>query len=188
MTEQTKKRCIKTSLITGGVIVGIILVFLFWGIGVNNRAISLEERVREADVNITSRMNTRDLQLHQLVQTLENYTGVHQAQFEAAIEMLTAAMAAGGYDLGPSLNVIAALPNIVDVAAWDTLSITIVASANQVHSAHQDFNQAIMRYNTHFRRFPNSMLLSIAGQTRYDFQQRPAPQLVVLNHGNLFGN
>ena len=64
----------KKILISIGIVIALVLMFVIWGISVNNSVIRKEEQIKESSSSITVQLKKRSDSVKQLVQVVEEYS------------------------------------------------------------------------------------------------------------------
>ena len=167
------------------VVVALLVIPFFWGIGVNNTLVSLEEGVNAKKSQVENVYQRRADLIPNLVNTVKGYAkhesqtliDVAQAraqvgqvklngpqdmaQFEKAQGSLTSALS--------RLMVVAEkYPDLKADQGFRDLQSQLEGTENRITIERQRFNEASQEFNTYARRFPQSVIAGMRG-----FQQKP---------------
>lgn len=158
---------------TGLVIVVIIVLLVFPMIGSYNSMITLEQTVNEASSNIDTQLQRRMDLIPNLVQTVKGYakqeekifTDIANARAKLAGAQSIPDKANADSELSASLSkllvVVERYPDLKSSASFRDLSVALEGTENRIAIARQDYNNAVTKYNTLIRRFPNSIISGI---------------------------
>lgn len=163
-------KSIKLPLITLGVIVAVLLMFVFGFFGVRNNAISLEERVTTAQSEIKVQEKERADLIPNLVDCVKEYD-------KHEYETLMAVIAARGSnddsvvkEVKEQIKVVAeAYPELKSSDNYKKLMDNLTTTENRIANARTNYNNIVTRYNTYVRHFPNSSILGMLGYENQNF-------------------
>ncbi|HSH12819.1 MAG TPA: LemA family protein [Desulfurivibrionaceae bacterium] len=168
------------------VILIIIVVLIFWIVGIFNRLVTLRNRYQNAFSQIEVQLKRRYDLIPNLVETAKGYIKHERETLEAviaarngAVQGLQAAAAAPGSAAamqqlgGAEGNLLGALGrlNVVMEAYPDLkanqnmmqVSEELASTENRVAFARQSFNDQVMSYNTYKQSFPPVVLAGLFG-------------------------
>ncbi len=167
------------------VIAGLLILPIFWGVGVNNTLVSLEEGVNAKKSQVENVYQRRADLIPNLVATVKGYAkhesqtliDVAQAraqvgqvklngpqdmaQFEKAQGQLTSA-------LSRLMVVVEKYPDLKADQGFRDLQSQLEGTENRITIERQRFNEACQEFNVYARRFPQSVVAGMRG-----FQQKP---------------
>ncbi|MGN6164662.1 MAG: LemA family protein [Flavisolibacter sp.] len=174
----------KTRNLTLWIVLGLILVFVFWGCGGYNGLVNQDESVKKSWNNVQSQYQRRADLIPNLVNTVkgeanfergtlndvinararatsvqvnpENLTPENIQQFQQAQGQLTGA-------LSRLLVTVEQYPNLRANDAFRNLQTQLEGTENRITVARNDFNDAVQIYNTKVRRFPTNIFAGIMG-------------------------
>ena len=174
----------KTRNLTLWIVLGLILVFVFWGCAVYNGLVNQDESVKKSWNNVQSQYQRRADLIPNLVNTVkgeanfergtlndvinararatsvqvnpENLTPENIQQFQQAQGQLTGA-------LSRLLVTVEQYPNLRANDAFRNLQTQLEGTENRITVARNDFNDAVQIYNTKVRRFPTNIFAGIMG-------------------------
>lgn len=177
----------KKVLIPLAVILGVIMLFLMWGVGVNNSLVSLEEGVNEKKSQVENVYQRRADLIPNLVNTVKGYAK-HEAQvfrevtearskvgqvrigspedaqgvakFEQAQGQLSSA-------LSRLLVVAERYPDLKADRGFRDLQSQLEGTENRITTERQRFNEAARDFNVYARKFPQVLIAGLRG-----FQQK----------------
>ncbi|MFO7260039.1 MAG: LemA family protein [bacterium] len=162
-----------------------------------NRIQELDERVKQARANIEAELLRRNDLIPNLVATVdeaaaferETFTQVAQAragltqasqrvaeavQREAGTEELSRANAALSENLRLFINVaVEAYPTLQANRNFIALQDELTETENRIAVARRDYNEAVARYNTYIRQFPQVLTARVIGAQRYEPFEAP---------------
>jgi LemA protein len=169
------------------IILVIVLLFIFWGIGIYNRLIQLRNQVNNAWSQIDVQLQRRYDLIPNLVEVVKGYMTYEKGTLEAVIQARNHAQNARAkieQSGGPTSSSIAdlaaadaavkgALTNIVALAEsypqlrasenMQQLQEELSSTENKVAFARQAYNDNAMYYNTAQQEFPTNMIASTFG-------------------------
>lgn len=167
---------------------GVVLLMVFYGISVNNSLVSQEENVESAWAQVENQYQRRADLIPNLVNTVrgaadfeqETLTAVIEArsqatsininaedlndpaklaQFQEAQQQLSSA-------LSRLLVTVERYPELKANANFRDLQAQLEGTENRIATERMRFNNAAQSYNTSIRKFPASLIASIAGFER----------------------
>ena len=172
------------------IIVGIILYAVYsWAVGFNNTAVEMNENVSESWGNVQTAYQRRNDLIGNLVNTVK---GAADFEKETLTSVIEARAKATSINIDPSKISPAQLAQFNQVqgglsGALKSLLVTVerypelkanqnflklqdelASTENQILTARTRFNEATKPYNTHVKKFPNSVLAGI-----FNFEGKP---------------
>ncbi|WP_309488472.1 LemA family protein [Oceaniferula flava] len=161
------------------ILVGVVLIAVFWAMGTYNGLVKLRNRYRNAFSQIDVQLKRRHDLIPNLVETAKGFMKHERETLEAVIEArnmassarkdastedaesMGALMAAEG-GLGNALGRLFALseayPDIKSNANMMQLSEELTSTENKVAFSRQAYNDAVTEYNTRTEVFPASVI------------------------------
>lgn len=173
----------KTGIIIA--ILAVVAIVVLWGISVNNRLVTSDEGVQQAWSQVENVYKRRMDLIPQLVSTVQG-----AADYERSVltEVTNARAGVEQTKVDPSQlseeqikayqkaqdNLSKAVANTIKVTVerypeltatqgFRDLQTQLEGTENRITVERGKFNEAVQRYNTLLRRFPNSIIASIAG-------------------------
>ncbi|NRB83515.1 MAG: LemA family protein [Winogradskyella sp.] len=162
----------------------IIILLLFWGFGVNNNAVELQEGTKEAWADVESSYQRRNDLIGNLVKTVQgaadferttlreviearakatsttidasNLTAENIAQFQQAQSGLSGA-------LSKLLVSVERYPELKANQNFVELQSQLEGTENRINIARDRFNDAVRPYNSYVRKFPAKLIAGIIG-------------------------
>ena len=175
----------KKSLLAILAVVAVVVICLFWGIGINNKLVNAEENVSSAWAQVENVYKRRADLIPQLVATVQgaaNYekgtlTDVIEARAKAGSVQIDAnnlteesvaafqkAQDALSSALTRSMNVVVErYPELTATQGFRDLQTQLEGTENRITTERGRFNDAVNTYNKQLRRFPNNIIASICG-------------------------
>lgn len=180
------------------IILGIVVLLLFWGCGSYNGLVSEDETVKNAWNKVQSDYQRRADLIPNLVNTVkgeanfergtlndvinararatstqispENLTPENIEKFQQAQSQLSGS-------LSRLLVTVEQYPNLRANDAFRNLQTQLEGTENRIKVSRNDFNDAVQRYNTKVRTFPTNIFAGIMGfSPRAGFQADPGSQ------------
>ena len=188
------------------VILGLLVVIVFWAIRMYNNLVSLRNRVRNSFSQIDVQLTRRYDLIPNLVEAVKGYMSHERGTLEAvvearnaavaglkkasadpsdpeAIKALAAAEATLGGTLGRLFALVEAYPDLKASQNMTQFQEELSSTENKVAFARQAFNDSVMNYNNGCQSFPNSMIAKNFGFKHAEFleigeeEKREAPQV-----------
>ncbi len=170
------------------VIIALLAIVVFYGISVNNGFVTAEESVESAWAQVENQYQRRADLIPNLVNTVQGAANFEQktltsviearsratsinlqaedlndpakiAQFQAAQEQLSGA-------LSRLLVSVERYPELKANANFRDLQAQLEGTENRIATERMRFNDSARSYNTQIRKFPSSLIASIAGFDR----------------------
>jgi LemA protein len=166
------------------VVIGIIVIFVFWGCGGYNKIVKEDENVKKEWSNVQSAYQRRSDLIPNLVNTVkgeanfeqETLTRVIEARAKATSTTLTAdqltpenierfqqAQNQLSGALSRLLVTVEQYPNLRANDAFRTLQAELAGTENRINVARNDFNTAVNSYNVKVRSFPMNIFAGMFG-------------------------
>lgn len=177
------------------ILVGIIVLVIFWWIGTYNTLVVLKNRIDAAWGQIDVQLKRRYDLIPNLVETVKGYASHEKETFERVIKARNAGMSAGNVkDQAEAENMLTgALKSIFALAEaypqlkanenFKLLQEELAGTESKIAYARQHYNDMVMLYNTKIQQFPASIVAGASGFNQRDFfevedsAQREAPKV-----------
>ena len=163
------------------ILLALVLLFMFWGIGMYNALVTARNAFRNAFAQIDVQLQRRFELIPNLVETAKGYLAHERETLEAVIAArgaamsgLSAAKASPGEPtamarlesgerqlegaLGRLLAVVEAYPDLKANETMMQLNEELSSTENKVAFARQAYNDAVMAYNNKREVFPSSLV------------------------------
>lgn len=179
----------KGSLITIVVVVAVLLIGIFWGVGVYNGLVNKQEQVNNSWSQVENQYQRRADLIPNLVETVKGYATHERETLEGVIEARSkatstnidannldeAAMAkfqqsqdALSSALSRLMVVVERYPDLKANENFKQLQAQLEGTENRIAVARKDFNDTARVYNTSVRNFPTNIVAGVTG-----FKKRP---------------
>lgn len=166
------------------VIIALLAVLVFWGVGVYNGLVTKQENVEKAVGNVQTAYQKRADLIPNLVATVKNYaeyeagtlTAVVEARAKASSvtldannlteENLKAFQAAQDEVSGALSRLLVTVEQYPDLKAnqnYLDLQSQLEGCENAIANARREFNETARDYNTAVRRFPGNLIAGLFG-------------------------
>ena len=164
---------------TGWVVLGIVVIVVFWAISIYNGLVAMRQRTNQAFADIDVQLKQRHDLVPNLVETVKGYATHERGTLEAVVQARNAAIAAPGVEqkvaaenvLSGALRQLFALsenyPNLKANANFQQLQSDLSDIENKLAASRRFFNNAVQEYNTGIQSFPAVLVAGSLG-----FQQR----------------
>jgi LemA protein len=164
------------------VILGIIVILIFWGCSAYNNLIGVDQDVKTKWGNVETNYQRRTDLYNSVIKTIEGsanfekgtLTEVVQARAKAtsinvdindpkSLEAYQNAQAGLQSSFSKLLAVVENYPDLKTTAAFQGFQAQIEGTENRINVARQDYNTAVQAYNLRVKRFPNNIFAGIFG-------------------------
>ncbi|MEM9201545.1 MAG: LemA family protein [Actinomycetota bacterium] len=158
------------------IILGIVLVLVFYVISLYNNLVKLRNRIENAWAQIDVQLKRRWDLIPNLVETVKGYASHEQETLEAVISARSAATSASGPQesagaenvltgaLRQLLAVSEAYPDLKANTNFLELQEELTGTEGRIAYARQHYNDQVLKYNTAIETFP---AVVIAGMMRF---------------------
>lgn len=190
MTNQTTAPKSRRGLTLTIIVVAVVLLLVFWGVGQYNSLVVLDEQVNTSWSQVENQYQRRADLIPNLVETVKGYASHERETLEGVINARAKAsqpiiQAGDGMtqeqlnqfqqvqgDLTSALNrlmvVVERYPELKADENFRQLQAQLEGTENRITTARMDFNNEAQQYNTKVRRFPTNIFAGLFG-----FHQRP---------------
>lgn len=162
----------------------VIALIVFWGIGVNNSAVTLEESATKSWANVESSYQRRNDLIGNLVKTVQGAADFEKGTLTAVIEARAKATSItidptnitpeqlaqfnkvqGGLSgaLKSLLVTVERYPELKANQNFLELQSQLEGTENRINVSRDRFNEAVEPYNNHVRTFPNKLIAGVLG-------------------------
>ena len=190
MTNQTTASKSRRGLTLTIIVVAVVLLLVFWGVGQYNSLVVLDEQVNTSWSQVENQYQRRADLIPNLVETVKGYAsheretleGVINARAKASQPIIQAGeemtqeqlnqfqQAQGDLTSAPNrlMVVVERYPELKADENFRQLQAQLEGTENRITTARMDFNNEAQQYNTKVRRFPTNIFAGLFG-----FHQRP---------------
>jgi LemA protein len=180
------------------IILGLVVILLFWGCGSYNGLVQQDETVKNAWNKVQSDYQRRADLIPNLVRTVQGEANFERGTLNDVINARARAtsMQLSADDLTPEniqrfqqaqsqlsgslsrlLVTVEQYPNLRANDAFRSLQTQLEGTENRIKVSRNDFNDAVQTYNTQVRRFPTNIFAGMFGfHPRAGFQADPGSQ------------
>jgi len=160
------------------VVIGVVLLMVFYGITVRNNLVTLREDVEMQQSQVETVLQRRSDLIPNLVETVKGYASHEE---EVYTEIASARTELAGSIKNGNIEEINEANNNLDSALGRLLAITenyptlqaneqfialqdeLAGSENRIAVARQHYNEKVRDYNTAVQRFPSSIIAGMSG-------------------------
>lgn len=170
----------KRSTLSIVVVVAVVLILVFTGVGSYNRLVTAETAVDSKFANIDVNLQRRADLIPNLVETVKGYAA-HETEVLTAIADARSRLAGAGTpeekaaadaELSSALSrllvIVENYPTLKADAQFTRLMDELVGTENRIAVARKDYNDAVTDFNTRIRKFPASIYAGLFG-----FEKKP---------------
>jgi len=170
----------------GTILLVIIVVGLFWGVGSYNHLVSLVQRSKEAASDIEVQQKRRYDLIPNLVETVKGYATHEQGTLTKVIEARTAAMAQGGgmAEQAKAQNMITdalksvfalseAYPDLKANQNFLSLQAELTDTEDKIQAARRFYNGNVRDLNTSVLAFPGNIIANMFHFEKMEFFDLP---------------
>lgn len=168
------------------IILGLIAIVFFWGVGVNNSLVTSDQTVKKAWADVEADYQRRSDLIPNIVNTVKGEANFEQSTLKAVIEARASATqtkidpsnitpdklaefqrAQDGLSsaIGRLLVVTENYPNLKANQAFADLRAELEGTENRISVSRKRFNEAVQEFNSYLLRFPGSMIGRMLGFT-----------------------
>ena len=190
-------------------IIAIVALLVFWGMGIYNGLVAKQEAVEQAVGNVQTAYQQRADLIPNLVATVKNYaeyeagtlTAVVEARAKATSvtldannlteENLKAFQAAQDEVSGALSRLLVTVEQYPELKAnqnYLDLQSKLEGCENTIANARRQFNETAKIYNTYLRRFPNNIIANMFGFDKQPYFEASEGAQNAPNVGDLFNN
>lgn len=164
------------------VILGIVVILLFWGCGSYNGLVTANQEVKTKWSNVETNYQRRTDLYNSVIKTIEGsanfekstLTEVVQARAKAtsinvdindpkSLEAYQNAQAGLQSSFGKLLAVVERYPDLKTTSAFQGFQTQIEGTENRINVARQDYNTSVQSYNLKVKTFPGNIFAGIFG-------------------------
>lgn len=171
------------------VVLGVLAIIIFWGVGQYNSIVTAEESVETSWAQVENQYQRRSDLIPNLVNTVKGYAAHESKTLENVVnarakatqitvdptnitaEQLASFQQAQGElsaALGKLLTIREDYPDLKADKSFLELQSQLEGTENRITVARNNFNETARSYNTTIRRFPNNIIASMFG-----FEKKP---------------
>ncbi len=175
------------------IILGILLVLVFFGCNSYNGLVTADQNVKKVWSNVETNYQRRTDLYSSVIKTIEGSANFEKGTLKEVIEARSKAtsikvdindpaslaayqQAQAGLQSSFSklLAVVEAYPDLKTTSAFRDFQTQIEGTENRINIARQDYNKAVEDYNLKVKRFPNNIFAGIFGYKEKPFYKSDA--------------
>jgi LemA protein len=169
----------------GPIFLALIIIVVFWAIGLYNGLVRMRNQVRNAWSQIDVQLKRRHDLIPNLVEVVKDYMSYEQETLTKVIEARGKALAAQGVAAkadaenqltGALKSLFAVFENYPQLKANENvakLQEELTSTENKIAFARQYYNDSVMRLNNQTEVFPSSIIANAFNFQREQFYQVP---------------
>jgi LemA protein len=166
---------------TGWIVIGVIVVIVFWAISVYNGLVAMRQRTNQAFADIDVQLKQRHDLIPNLVETVKGYAAHERGTLEAVVQARNAAIAAPGVEqkvaaenmLSGALRQLFALsesyPDLKANQNFQQLQSELSDIENKLAASRRFYNTAVQEYNTGIQQLPAALFAGMFGFSQRTF-------------------
>ena len=166
---------------SGWIVLGIIVVLVFFAFGAYNRLVTLSQRVNQAFADIDVQLKQRHDLIPNLVETVKGYAAHERGTLDEVVKARNSAISAQGPAqvsaaenqlsgaLGKLIALSEAYPDLKANANFQQLQTELSDIENKLAASRRFFNNAVQEYNTGIQQMPAVLFAGMFGFTKRDF-------------------
>jgi len=165
------------------VIIGIVVVLLFWFVFIFNGLVRLRNQVKNAWAQIDVQLKRRHDLIPNLVQTVQGYMQYERATLEAVTKARNVAQQAIGQGVGAQaraegelsgaltrlLAVVERYPDLKANQNFLALQEQLTSTENKISFSRQFYNDSVFNYNNKIQMVPSNIVAGITGFKQGEF-------------------
>lgn len=160
----------KIKYIYAAVVAAIVLLVVCMFIGVNNRAVSLEEQINTAQSNIQVQEKRRVDLISNLVDCVKSYDSYEAKTLDKIVSDRNTMTDDQVKTVTNKLNIVAeSYPELKASDNYQNLMNELSLTENGIADYRNAYNRDIRSYNKFVRKFPNKQILSMSGYERVEY-------------------
>jgi LemA protein len=175
--------------LVGWIVLGVVVLLLFWGVAIYNGLVRLRNLVREGFSGITVQLRRRADLVPNLVETVQGYATherdvldqvtAHRADAASARGVAATAQADAAFTgmLGRLMAVAEAYPDLKADANFRQLQEELSEIEEHLQSARRYYNATVRDLNTKIESFPNVMIAGPLGFKQEESYQDADPAI-----------
>jgi LemA protein len=165
------------------VIIGIVVVLLFYFVFIFNGLVGLRNQVKNAWAQIDVQLKRRHDLIPNLVQTVQGYMQYERATLEAVTKARNVAQQAIGQGVGAQakaegelsgalsrlLAVVERYPDLKANQNFLALQEQLTSTENKISFSRQFYNDSVLNYNNKTQMFPSNIVAGMTGFKQGEF-------------------
>lgn len=161
----------KLALIIVAIVISVVLLFVFALNSVPNKAISLEEQIKQANSAIEVQEKRRADLLPNLVDCVKQYDKHEYNTLVDVIEKRGTNSEASAEEIKTMINAVAeAYPQLKSNENYKQLQKELATTENLISNYRNNYNEFVQSYNRYVRKFPNKQILNMMGYETRSFE------------------
>lgn len=162
----------KLPLIVTGIILALVLVFVFAFQGVQNKAISFEEQITTAKSEIKIQEKRRADLIPNLVDCVKQYDEHEYNTLMSVVEARGTNSDEAVEEIQLMINAVAeSYPELKSNENYKELMNELATTENLIANVRTNYNTWVSRYNSYVRQFPNRQILDMFGYEKINYEK-----------------
>lgn len=172
------------------VVLGIVVILLFWGCGAYNGLVGVDQEVKAKLGNVETNYQRRTDLYSTVIKTIQGSANFEKSTLTeviaarakatsvtlnindaASLQQYQQAQAGLQSSFSKLMAVAEAYPDIKTTKAFQDFQAQIEGTENRINVARQDFNAAVQTYNLKVKSFPNVVFAGLFGYREKPFFQ-----------------
>lgn len=159
----------KRTLIILGIVLSIILLIVVKFTTTNNKAISLEEQIKESKSGINIQEKRRADLLINMVDAIKSYNNYEQETMTKIIEARSKAINGETVEAEMIITALAEqYPELKSNENYKQYLVELATTENLIAEYRNNYNIQVKEYNKYVKRFPNNLILGMMGYRTLD--------------------
>ena len=159
----------KKKLRVSGIILSIVLLIIGKFVATNNKAINLEEQIKESYSSIKIQEKRREDLIVNLVDCVKDYNKYEQETMTKIIEARSKAINGQVEEAQKVINMVAEqYPELKSNENYKTLMTELSVTENMIAEHRNNYNIQVKNYSKYVRKFPENTILNIMGYEKIE--------------------
>lgn len=159
----------KKILIILVIIISIVLLIIGGCVATNNKAINLEEQIKESKSGIEIQEKRREDLLINMVDAIKDYNNYEQETLTKIIDARSKATTGNIEEAEKIISMVAEqYPELKSNENYKQYMTELAVTENIIAEYRNNYNIQVKQYNKHIKSFPNSLILDMIGYKKLE--------------------